>query len=221
MLRKFLINNANPQNKNALGNVARRKRMKLFEEKFPEVLQGNVRILDMGGTYNFWFQMGYVNKPNCQITTVNLTSQTNDSNNITSIVGDVCNLEQFEDKSFDIVFSNSVIEHVGKMDNQKKMAEEVRRIGKRYYIQTPNYWFPFEPHFLTPGFQYLSVPMRAWMIRNFNLGWHQKTKDKEASLKLADTIDLLSYKEMKSLFPEAEIHKEKFFGLNKSFIAIC
>lgn len=220
MLRKFLLNNANPKNKNAIGNAARRKRMQLFENEFSELLKGDVKILDMGGTVNFWKQMGYLNKPNCQITLINLTSEPVNASNVVSLAGDVCNLSNIEDKSFDIVFSNSVIEHVGDFGKQKEMAKEARRIGKHLYLQTPNYWFPMEPHFLTPGFQYLSVPMRAWMIRHFNLGWHQKTKDRDKALSLANSINLLSISEMKQLFPDSKIVLEKWLIFRKSIIAL-
>lgn len=175
----------------------------------------------MGGTVNFWRQMGYLDKQNCKITLVNLQSEPSEYSNITSLAGDVCSMPQFKDKSFDIVFSNSVIEHVGKYEKQKMMADEVRRIGKRYYLQTPNYWFPFEPHFLTPFFQYFPVSLRAWMIRNFNLGWHHKTKDKAKSYELASSIELLSKSEMKKLFPDSRLILEKFAKVfNKSLIVI-
>lgn len=66
--------------------------------------------------------------------------------------GDATNLSQYSDKSFDIVFSNSVIEHLYTKENQISMAKEVNRVGKNYFIQTPNYWFPIEPHWVFPSF---------------------------------------------------------------------
>ncbi|MBP6933242.1 MAG: class I SAM-dependent methyltransferase, partial [Candidatus Methanofastidiosum sp.] len=60
-----------------------------------------------------------------------------------------------EDNKFDIVFSNSVIEHVGDFYDQMKMAKEIQRVGKAYYVQTPNYYFPIEPHYRAIGFQFL------------------------------------------------------------------
>ena len=65
-------------------------------------------------------------------------------------------MDFFKDKSFDAVFSNSVIEHVGTFEDQKMMANEVIRVTNFYFIQTPNLYFPIEPHFLVPFFQFSS-----------------------------------------------------------------
>jgi 2-polyprenyl-3-methyl-5-hydroxy-6-metoxy-1,4-benzoquinol methylase len=73
-------------------------------------------------------------------------------------------MPQFQNDEFDIVFSNSVIEHVGSYEEQNLMASEVRRVGKRYFIQTPNLFFPIEPHFLFPFFQFLPLDYRVTLI---------------------------------------------------------
>lgn len=57
-------------------------------------------------------------------------------------------MKQFQDNEFDAVFSNSVIEHVGDYEAQRQMANEIMRVGKRYFVQTPNFYFPIEPHIL-------------------------------------------------------------------------
>jgi hypothetical protein len=107
---------------------------------------------------------------------------------------------------------------VGKWEDQRKFAHEVKRISAKYFIQTPNYFFPFEPHFLTIGFQYLPVKLRAILIRHFNLGWFNKTKDYRASLEIVKSVRLLRRSEIKKLFPKATIVSEKFLGLTKSFM---
>jgi hypothetical protein len=58
------------------------------------------------------------------------------------------------DGSVDVVFSNSVIEHVGDAGAQRRFAQELRRVGRRLWVQTPARWFPFEPHLLTPFVHY-------------------------------------------------------------------
>lgn len=137
--------------------------------------------------------------------------------NIRSVIGDARTMPQFEDKEFDIVFSNSVIEHVGDYGQQRQMADEIRRIGKRYFVQTPNRYFPIEPHFLFPFFQFLPLLMKVFLLTHFNLRWFKKTTDKDKAEEVAKSITLLSRREFMSLFPDAKIHKEKFFGLTKSF----
>ena len=69
------------------------------------------------------------------------------------VIGDACNLDMLSSKSFDIIYSNSVIEHVGR-ERQKEFANEIMRVGKKYWVQTPYKHFPVEPHFVFPFFQY-------------------------------------------------------------------
>ena len=61
-------------------------------------------------------------------------------------MGDATDLSPFKDKSFDIVHSNSVIEHLYNFENQKKMASEIMRVGQKHIVQTPNKYFFLEPH---------------------------------------------------------------------------
>ncbi len=60
----------------------------------------------------------------------------------------------FGDREFDIAFSNSVIEHVPP-ELQAAFAAEVSRVADRYFVQTPNRYFPIEPHYQLPLFQFL------------------------------------------------------------------
>ena len=123
-----------------------------------------------------------------------------------------------KDASFDVVFSNSVIEHVGTYQDQIQMAKEVRRVGKRYFVQTPNKYFPLEPHFLFPLFQFLPINIRVLLLQNFKLGWFSKTPDKVKAREIVESIRLLDKREFISLFPNAELYEEKIFGMTKSFV---
>ena len=67
--------------------------------------------------------------------------------NFKSIKGDATNLSNFKDNQFDIVFSNSLIEHLYTYENMKLMANETMRVGKKFFVQTPNKYFPIEPHY--------------------------------------------------------------------------
>lgn len=221
MKQSFFKKLANCRENNSFSNNLRRKRMKIFETYFPIVLSDSkIEILDVGGTWNYWKQMGYDGRNNIIITLLNLNIQKTYSDNINSVEGDACDLSRFKDKSFDIVFSNSVIEHVGNFQMQDKMAKELMRVGKAFYIQTPNYWFPFEPHTLTIGYQYLPISVRTILIQNFNLGWTGKFKEKEKAKEAANNVHLLSKRDLKKLFPNAIVLKEYFIFLVKSFILI-
>ena len=149
---------------------------------------------------------------------MNLTAIPTKYDNIKSVVGDARDLNQYSDKSFDIVFSNSVIEHLDTFIDQKKMAKEIKRVGKKYYIQTPNYYFPLEPHFMFIGFQWLPLYFKIRVLRYYNSGYKHRIKDKESAMRIANSIRLLKEKEIKKLFPKSKINKERFLGLTKSFV---
>lgn len=96
------------------------------------------------------------------------------------------------------------------------MAEEVRRVGKNYYVQTPNYYFPIEPHWLFPFFQFFPFSIKVAMTKNFNLGNYPKAPDREMAIKRVNEVKLLTQGEMKDLFPDGQVYQEKFLGLTKS-----
>ncbi len=207
----------NNRDKNSYVAKMRRKRfalLLLLTEQVPRPLN----ILDVGGTQRFWEVVGFTDKEHCHVTLLNLFKPEVKYDNFTGIAGDATNLVDFKTNQFDIVFSNSVIEHVGNFSNQKLMANEIQRVGIRYFVQTPNFFFPIEPHFLFLGFHWLPTSIRISLIRKFNLGWIKKTPDFREAKELIDSIQLLKKKELLALFPDAYLYEEKFLGLTKSFV---
>lgn len=214
---KKLLDNTNP---NSLANKFRRKRYKIFGEIIKDFPRP-VKILDAGGTVNYWEQMGIAGNEEFEITIVNLEIPQNMLyNNIILAKGDVTDLSMFRDKSFDIVFSNSVIEHIPTAEGRQRMADEIKRVGKSYFIQTPNYYFPFEPHFLLPLFQYYPKRFKIFLLTHFNIGWFKKCENNEVALRLLENNKLLKPVELKSYFPSSKIFYEKFLLFNKSIIVI-
>lgn len=61
--------------------------------------------------------------------------------------------------------------------------------------------------------------MKVFLTYNFDLGHIKKANNKEKAIEQVREIRLLTFKEMQQLFPDAKIYKEKFLGLNKSFVA--
>lgn len=212
MLRA-LADNRNPT---SLAARIRRKRFTLFESLISHVPKP-LRILDVGGTQKFWEVMGFPGAERIEITILNVATQPVSLPNFTAVAGDARDL-QFADASFDVVFSNSVIEHVGGHEDQCRMAREVKRVGARYFLQTPNRHFPIEPHFLFPYFQFLPVPARVWLLQHFRLGWRSRIRDAGKARASVESVRLLSKAELIALFPDASLFEEKMVGLTKSFV---
>lgn len=203
----------------SLANKLRRRRFRLLLE----MLDGfgtTVRILDVGGRVSYWQMMcaSVSLTRSLHVTLLNRTQQPSASSNITSVIGDARRMPQYADKSFDVVYSNSTIEHVGGLDDQAAMAREVTRVGRKYCVQTPNFYFPVEPHFLVPCFQFLPVGARASLLQHFALGWYPRTPERREALHAVSAIRLLTRRELMALFPGAEIVEERLLGLVKSFV---
>jgi hypothetical protein len=212
MLRA-LADNRDPR---SLAGRLRRQRFTLFESLISRVPRP-LRILDVGGTQQFWQVMGFAGAERIEVTILNLTPEPVSLPNFIGVTGDARDLH-FGDASFDVVFSNSVIEHVGGYHDQCRMAREVKRVGARYFLQTPNRYFPIEPHFLLPCFQFLPVPARVWLLQHFSLGWRSRTRDAKEARASVESVRLLSKAELMALFPEATLFKERVMGLTKSFV---
>ncbi len=87
-------------------------------------------------------------------------------------------------------------------------------------MQTPNYWFPIEPHFQFIGWQWLPESTRVAILRRRKCGWRAKTPDPERARELVREVRLMTKRELQQLFPPARIAPERFVGLTKSWIAI-
>ncbi len=203
---------------NSLASRMRARRNRWFRSRI-ENLPRPMTILDVGGTPAVWEIINFADQPDIQITLLNISEFKTSHTNITSVIGDARDLHQYADKQFDVVYSNSCIEHVGNIEDMKRMANEMRRVGKRYFLQTPNRNFPVEPHFVFPMFQFLPLAVQVFLVQHFSLGWIGKTPDREKAEKEVRSIQLISKKDVQMLFPDAKFGEEKFAGLTKSLLA--
>jgi len=169
-------------------------------------------ILDVGGTSSFWEKMAI--RP--QVTLLNVFEDK--ASTFPQIVGSACSLP-FEDGAFDIVFSNSMIEHLETWENQVLAAREIRRVGKRYWVQTPSRYFPIDPHFLTPFFHWLPSTLQRRFIR-FTLWAVISKPTPDCCQTELRQIRLLDIRELRILFPDCRIITEKLFGMIKSCMAV-
>jgi hypothetical protein len=185
-----------------------------------------VHIVDVGGTREYWniIPVEYLRRRNVHITVVNISPSENPPDRhetmFSYMQGDGCRLEVIADYQFDIAHSNSVIEHVGEWEKMVDFANEIRRIARLYYVQTPNYYFPLEPHFLFPFFQWLPLSLKLRLIMRFQLGCFPKAAGEEEARTYVEMCRLLTKRKLIRLFPDAELHKERLFFLAKSFILI-
>lgn len=200
-----------------LGNRFRQKRMERFLGLIAPLRKTPLRILDIGGTAAFWRALpGLYQDESVSITVVNLDADDHQDANIHVTSGNACALP-FDDNAFDVVHSNSVIEHVGHWREMECMAAEVRRLAPNYFIQTPNMWFPIEPHFKLPLVHWLPEQTRAALVQA--TGRSKKFNDAGEATRYVQRISLLSARQLQSLFPDAHLWRERFFGLAKSLVA--
>ena len=169
-------------------------------------------VLDLGGTSSIWATLPIA----MEITILNLpaTEHLNvvSHHSFNYVEGDACHVIEYQERQFDIVFSNSVIEHVGAVERQADFAEEVRRLGKSYWVQTPSKWFPIEAHCGMPFWWFYPQKLRQYFIERWRKklpGWTQMVEETRVLTK----ADLQRY------FPEATICVETYFGIPKSYIA--
>lgn len=202
---------------NSFSNRMRTARFRRFEGLVSS-LPRPLRILDVGGTNEFWENRGWAGRADAQIFSMNLTAEAQVHENVHPLSGDATDLSMFAEGSFDVVFSNSVIEHLFTFENQRKMAAEVQRVGKAYWVQTPNFWFPMEPHFHVPGWQWLPVALRVAMIRRWRCGWRGPYSDKEVAKRYVGEVRLLSRRELELIFPGGLLEPEKLGPFVKSWI---
>jgi hypothetical protein len=197
---------------------ARRRRM----EDLMRVLEikPGTRVLDLGGGASIWENVSIP----LDITILNLpggvTSYELDFlyeipsiHTFHFVEGDECNVYQYSDHAFDLVFSNCVIEHLGPQEKQVVFAHEVVRLGTTYWVQTPSAWFPIEAHTGMPFYWFYPEWFRAWLLRRAQkrlpIWWTE----------YISTTRVLSRRRMAELFPNARVRAEFFFGFPKSYIA--
>jgi hypothetical protein len=113
-----------------------------------------------------------------------------------------------------------VIEHLYTFENQCRMASEIQRVGKAFWVQTPNFWFPMEPHFLVPAWHWLPFDLRVAILRRRRCGWTGPYSDLASAREAVKEILLLSGKQLRAMFPKAILHRERFCGLVKSWTVI-
>jgi ubiquinone/menaquinone biosynthesis C-methylase UbiE len=192
--------------------------MCLFERTFR--ISSGTRILDVGGSPEIW----HLASVRPRLTILNLAAALGRGDPRMALVAGDGRRLPFKDGAFDIVFSNSVIEHVGTRADQKRFASEIDRVGRQYWVQTPNRRFPVELHLMLPLIHYLPKRLQRAVVERFTV-WEFVARPSEAQRRFyishfLNELNLLDAGELRALFPGARIVKERFAGLAKSLIAV-
>tara|TARA_B100000795_G_scaffold257339_1_gene230497 strand:- start:203 stop:784 length:582 start_codon:yes stop_codon:yes gene_type:complete len=147
-----------------------------------------------------------------------ILTKTQDNNNITCLSDQDCNIlkskftnvknflkvdgknTNLKNESFDIVYSNAVIEHVGSFENQIKFIRECVRLSKsEVFITTPNRFFPFDFHTKIPLLHMLPKSLHRKILKFIGLGFYANEKNlnllsKSEIVKICDIIQLKNYR---------------------------
>ena len=217
-----LVNYEDPD---SFASRLRRKRMNIVIRlmESAHARKGVCRILDIGGTYAYWrhVPVRLLDALNVEIVLLNLSDfeLPKDAVRFSKIIGDACDLTVFSNGEFDLTHSNSVIEHVGSWDAMTQMAKEMSRVGCSYYVQTPYFWFPIEPHFLCPFLHFMPLSLRVKIARRIALGNWPRAENSDEAVRAQQSVMLLDKEMMISLFPDAVFTFERLLGIPKSIIA--
>jgi methyltransferase family protein len=213
---------------NSLGSRFRLKRIGPLLEMIADVAgkKGSCSIIDVGGTRQYWsiVPTDFFHTHGVSILITNISApadkeDVDDAGTFRYAEADARDLP-YPDNSFDIAHSNSVIEHVGDWDSQVRFAREVARVAPGYFVQTPNYWFPWEPHFGMVGFQFLPMPLQISLLMARPRGFYQRAATVDAAVRSIETCQLLDARRFHALFADGELVREKFLGMTKSLMAI-
>ena len=200
----------------SLGQRRRARRWDWVRDTFPDI--SSMSVIDLGGTAEAWLRAPI--RP-ALVHVVNLEpSRETQASWIRADQADACDLPtHISDSKYNLVYSNSVIEHVGGHSNRMRFAEAVHKLAERYWVQTPYRYFPIEPHWLFPGFQFLPLNVRAELSRRWPLV-HTPSQSWEEGLRAAMSVELLSRTGMTFYFPDSTLRTERMAGMIKSLIAI-
>lgn len=193
---------------------ARRRRWAKFAAAFPSIV--DMHVLDLGGTPDFWESAP--ERPE-RVTLVNLRSFSS-TDLIIAVQGDACCPPAgITNSNFDLVVSNSLLEHVGGHAQRSRLADVIHAASSRHWVQTPYRYFPVEPHWLFPGLQFLPFAARVAVTNRWKLG-NRFTTSRQEAIDSVHEVDLIGITQMADYFPDSVIWREKFGGLVKSIVAI-
>lgn len=212
-----------PYSNQSLAHRARIRRWTLLLNHFPNFAE--MRVIDLGGRADVWLTAP-VRPEEVVIVNLELGSRLERPSEPTpwmrEVEGNACAPRDLSHLgSFDLVYSNSVIEHVGGHERCLRFAETVHSLGDAHWVQTPWRYFPLEPHWVFPGFQFLPIPLRSTVGKHWPIGFGGLTALRSDPVSAVLWIQLLSVTEMARYFPDSTLLHERIAGITKSIIAVA
>jgi hypothetical protein len=201
---------------NSLAARFRMRRWEMLSTAFPQLR--DMRVIDLGGRVETWRRVPV--RP-AEVCVVNLEPVDPDPpEGVDSVQANALELpEAVKSRSFDLVFSNAVLEHVGGHANRQAFAQATIDLAPHHWIQTPYRYFPIEPHWLFPWFQHLPVAARVQVSKRWPL-LHTPSADKDEALRTVLEVELISISELRHYFPASQILRERVGPFTKSIIAV-
>lgn len=208
-IRRLLADPDRPGSFADRSRLARRDRLLVH---FPDLESMNV--IDLGGTAQFWDHLGL--RP-ADLTLVNVVDVA--AAGMRMVIGDACDPPALVTaRTYDLVLCNSVIDQVGGLDRRQRLADTISRLAPNYWVQTANRGFPLDAYFLFPWFSRLPVNTRVAVLRRWRMT-HMHTRDALEARRRVLSIEAQSARDLRTLFPDAALIRERFAGLTKSLIA--
>ena len=184
-----------------------------------------VRVLDVGGFQAFWQGLPADLVARCDVTLFDAGLKKSPGDGppdprFGHTFGDVCDLSRYRTGAFDLVFSQGTLDHLGLFARQRAACGEIRRVGRHRAVRTPNRWFPVDPDYRVPGWQFLPVAVRAAVVRRTAVGWVERAPTHGSALEWVEETRYLTARELRILFPGDAIVRERLCGLTKSFLVL-
>lgn len=201
----------------SLGEHSRRRRWNVLLERFPNLAE--MSVIDLGGTVEYWLRAPVQPR---HVHLINLEDAPADAPPawIRHDIGDATRIpDTMLIGEYDLVYSNSVIEHVGGHERRQAFAGNVLNLAPNHWIQTPYRYFPVEPHWVCPFMQYLPLAARTRLGMHWPLV-HTPHANLEVAVAAQLQVELLDITAMRHYFPDSTLVYDRFLGLVKSVVAV-
>lgn len=206
----------------------RKRRACIFRSYVPH--QRPLKVIDIGGTVAFWKAWGITESDQIQVTLINNhhidVSSSGTESDLPFIINELSDANQIQVdrlKKFDLIFSNSFLEHLESRAQQAAMAEKIISSGVRYFIQIPNKRSIIDPHFPRPWVPFFACypkPVQARLLTLGACGSGARSSTLEQARERIRYYNPLSVADMRRLFPDAVIRIERTVGIPLSVLVM-